>query len=205
MLFDTLALISLLIIITLLRSLVNIFPSLAACMARAKENFNIDASVKLQRDRNILSVALGIPFCLVSYRFCLYNPSFMSGLNESAGLGMTAGVLIAYALLRVLLRTAIRPRKAPATYATGASAAYTFFIILTLLLLTIGGVMTFFNARPDSIRNAMIWVSGTIYLIFLIRKVQIFATSYNYFTVFLYLCALEIIPTGVLITSAIIF
>ncbi len=205
MLFDSLTLISLLIMITLLRSLVNIFPSLAACIVRAKESFNIDASIKLQRDRNILSLASGLPFCLIVFRFSLYRPEFMTGLSPDATLGLTIGIFLLYVLLRALLRTAIRPRKAQATYGTAASAAYTFFIILTLALFCTGGIMTIFNADPGSIKNAMIWVSGLTYMIFLLRKVQIFASSYNYFTVFLYLCALEIIPTGVLITSVIIF
>lgn len=205
MLFDSLVLISLLVMITLLRSLVNIFPSLAACIVRVKESFNIDASIKLQRDRNILSLASGLPFCLIVFSFGLYSPEFMTGLGPEAALGLTIGIFLMYTMLRTLLRTVTRPRKAQATYATAATAAYTFFIILTLALFCTGGVMTIFNADSGSIKNAMIWVSSLIYIIFLIRKVQIFASSYNYFTVFLYLCALEIIPTGVLITSAIIF
>ena len=205
MLFDTLALISLLIVVALLRILVNTFPSLAACIVRAKESFNIDSSVKLQRDRNILALAFVLPFCLTAFRYGLYSPKFIEGLTPNAALMLTTGIFITYALLRTALRTIARPRKSPATYGTAATAAYTFFIILTLALLLTGGVMSMFNAEPSSIKNAMIWVSGIIYLIFLLRKVQIFASSYNYFTVFLYLCALEIIPTGVLITSAIIF
>jgi len=38
MLFDILALLSLLLVITLLKRLVNMFPSLLACMVRWKEN-----------------------------------------------------------------------------------------------------------------------------------------------------------------------
>lgn len=205
MLFDTLALISLLTVVALLRNLVNIFPSLAACLFRAKESFNIDTSVKLQRDRNILALAFVLPFCLTAFRYGLYSPGFIENLSPNATLALTTGIFITYSLLRAVLRTLARPHKAPATYATAATAAYTFFIILTLALLTTGGIMFLFNADSSSIKNAMIWVSGIIYLIFLVRKVQIFASSYNYFTVFLYLCALEIIPTGVLITSAIIF
>lgn len=204
MLFDTLALISLLIVITLLGRLVNIFPSLMACIVRGKENVNLEMSVKLSRDRNLLASAMIIPFCLASYRFGLCSPAFMDSMTENVGLCVTLGVFIAYIILRILARIFLKPHKSPATYDTAAKAAYTFFIILTLTLLAVGGTLSFLNIGNETIRDAMIWISGIIYAIFIFRKIQIFASSYNYIIVFLYLCALEIIPTGVLIASAII-
>jgi len=206
MLFNILALTSLLVIIMLLRRLVNIYPSLLACMIRWKENVNLQMSVKLSRDRDILAISMVIPFCLTVYRFGLYRPEFMSGMNENAGLGVTVGIFIAYTLLRRLIYLMARPRKAASsTYRTSASASYTFFIILTLLLMAIGGILSFFDVNPDAIRTAMIWVSACIYMIFVLRCTQIFVSSYNFFIVFLYLCALEIIPIGILVISAIIF
>ncbi len=205
MLFDTLALISLIIIILLLDRLVNVFPSLLACLIRWKENINLEKSVKLSRDRDFLAIALVIPFCLTAYRFKLYDPGYMKDLNEPAGLGILIGIFIGYILLRRFCTHLARSRKSRlSAYETASSASYTFFIILTLLLLAIGGILSFLDVDNSTIKNAMIWISGAIYLIFLLRKIQIFASSYNFFTVFLYLCALEIIPTGVLVTSAMI-
>lgn len=206
MLFNTLALISLLIIITLLRRLVSICPSLLACMIRWKENVNLQMSVKLSTDRNLLALSMIIPFCLTVYRFGLYRPEFMAEMNEAAGVGVTIGIFTAYMLTRRLCYIMARPRKASQTmYRTSASASYTFFIILALLLLATGGVLSFFDVNPDMIKTAMIWVSACIYAVFMFRCAQIFASSYNFFIVFLYLCALEIIPTGILVVSAIIF
>ena len=205
MLFNTLALISLLLIISLLRRLVNIYPSLLACLIRWKESVNLEMSVKLSRDRNILAAALIIPFCLTAFRFDMYSPSFLEGLNETVRLLITIGIFLVYILLRWGLTSICRSSKSrkPA-YATSVAAARTFFIILSLLLLASGGIMSFVDVDYKVIKDAMIWVSGAIYLLFLLRKTQIFASSYNFFTVFLYLCALEIIPTGVLVTSAMI-
>ena len=64
--FDILALLSLLAVITLLRRLVNIFPSLMASMIRWKENINLQASLKMRTDRDLVSLALFIPFCLTA-------------------------------------------------------------------------------------------------------------------------------------------
>ena len=62
MLFNILALISLLIILMMLRKLVGVFPSLVACLVRAKESINLEASAQLSRDRNFIATALVIPF-----------------------------------------------------------------------------------------------------------------------------------------------
>ena len=206
MLFDTLALISLLVNIILLRSLVNIFPSLMACMIRWRENINLEMSAKLHRDRDKLAYAMVIPFCLVVCRTEFYRPGFMSGLSENAIIGATTGIFFLYFLSRTLIKISVRPRKLSATiYETASAANRTFFIILTLLMLAVSGVMSFMNAEIESIKTAMIWISGVTYTIFLLRKIQIFASSYNFIAVFLYLCALEIIPTGAVVASVVIF
>ena len=206
MLFDTLALISLIIIILLLNRMVNVFPSLMACAIRWKENVNLAMSVKLSRDRDMIAAAMIIPFCLLIYRFRLYFPEFMKKFDENIGIGVIIGIFAAYFLLRYLLIFIVSPKKLnPAGYRIAAASSRTFFIILTLFLLAAGGIMTFADTDFETIRTAMIWISAVIYSIFIFRKIQIFASSYNFFIVFLYLCALEILPTGIIIVSALIF
>ena len=206
MLFNILALISLLIILMMLRMLVEVFPSLMACIIRSKESINLEASVQLGRARNILALSLFIPFCLTVWRFNLYSPAFMEGYTEAGGLGMTIGIILTYTLLRKALEFMLRPKKNnDKTYRTACKAARTFFSILTLTLLAMGGVMTFAGTPAESITSAMLWVSAAIYLIFILRKVQILMSSSSFFAAFLYLCALEIIPTGAIIASAIVF
>ena len=83
-------------------------------------------------------------------------------------------------------------------------AAHTFFVILTLMLLAAGGIMSVTGTDETVIKTAMLWISAGIYLLFILRKFEIFVSSCSVFTAFLYLCALEIIPTGTLVISAII-
>lgn len=206
MLFKTLALISLLIALLLLKTMVGVFPSLVACLTRWKESVNLDASVQLSRNRDITSLALVIPFCLTVTRFRLYDPHFMVGLNDNGRLAVTIGILIGWMLLRTFLEHLLRPRKGnPKAYGTARKAAYTYLCILTLLLMLTGGIMAFVDAAPETIKTAMLWISATIYAVLLLRKTQILISSYSFFASFLYLCALEIIPTGALVASAIIF
>ena len=70
---------------------------------------------------------------------------------------------------------------------------------------TAGGVLSFVGTDTEVIKTAMIWISAFTYALFLLRKTQIFSSSCNFFSAFLYLCALEIIPTGILVVPAVIF
>lgn len=205
MLFNILALISFFIILLLLKTLVGVFPSLLACLIRWKENVNLDASVQLGRDRDIMALTMVLPFCLTACRFNLYAPQWMAGLSDAGRLGIIIGIFITFILLRRFLEHIWQPKKMnPKTYRTACKSAYTFFSMLTLLLLVTGGVMAFFDASDEVIKTAMLWISATTYVLFLLRKSQIFISSCSFFATFLYLCALEIIPTGALVASAII-
>ena len=203
---DILTLLSLLVIICLLRRTIEIFPSLLASLIRWKESINLFNSVKLSRDRNMIALSMIVPFCLVVTASGIYSPSYMSTMDEDTRFGITFGVFIIYIVLRTLLERICLPKRRNAhMYRCACISAYTFFILLTILLLSLWGILSVFNANPSSSKDAMLWLSGGIYLIFLLRKTQIFASSCSIFTAFLYLCALEILPTGVLIASAVIF
>ena len=206
MLFDLLALFAFLVVLLLLRRLLNIFPSLLACLIRGKESFNLEASVKLSRDRDALALAMIVPFCLVVLRYRLYTPGFLGGFSENAVTGIYFAVFCVYVLLRALMAWLFRPRKMQQkTYRTAIKASSSFFIIGTLVLLAMAGIADVINVPETDVRSAMLWVSALIYAIFLLRKIQIFYSSCSVFVAFLYLCALEMIPTGILVVSAIFF
>ena len=206
MLFKLLVLFSFLIVLLLLRRLVNIMPSLMACMIRGKESLNLEASVKLSLDRDALALAMIIPFCLVSFRYRLYSPDFIEEMADDSVLGVYFAVFASYLLLRFMMTWLFRPQKLPKkTYVAADKASRSFFIVYTLLLLAMGGIFGLADVQDAVSRDAMLWVSAFMYLLFLLRKTQIFSTSCSVFAGFLYLCALEMIPTGILVVSAIIF
>ena len=95
MLFNILALISVLICITLLKRLVAIYQSLLACIIRWKESVNLEASVKLSNDRDRLALSMFIPFCLVADATALYRPAFLEGLDENLRLAIIIGIFMA--------------------------------------------------------------------------------------------------------------
>ena len=69
LLADILAAGSLLVTILLLKKIVNVFPAMMACVLRWKESVNLEASVKLSRDRTLIAISMIVPFCLIVERF----------------------------------------------------------------------------------------------------------------------------------------
>ena len=204
--FDALALISIIFTMFLLKTIVEILPSVVACLIRWKENINIESSVRLSRDRDFSAIAMLLPFCLLAFRFRVYNPSFIANLPDSSRLWAVIGVFAAYLIARKTTSMLVHPRRVPQkTLAAAEKSANTFFIFLTLILLLVGSVCSFFDASLNAIRVTSVWLSALIYGVYLARKLQIFASSCSIFTAFLYLCALEILPTGILVVSDIIF
>lgn len=203
--FYTLAFISIIFIMFLLRTIVEIFPSILASLFRWKENINIESSVRLSRDRDFAAIAMLVPFCLTVFSFRIYNPEFISNLPDNSRLWATIGIFTAYVLIRKGSSFLVHPRGIPQkTLAAAEKSSNTFFILLTLILLAVCSTLQFFDTPIKSIRVVSQWLSALIYGIYLIRKLQIFTSSCSLFAAFLYLCALEILPTGILVVTAIV-
>ena len=92
MLFNILALISVLFVLAMLKRIASIFPMMSACMIRKKENISIDTSLKLRTERDLAAASMLLPFCLAASRFRLYDAGFMNGMTDNAILGITIGV-----------------------------------------------------------------------------------------------------------------
>ena len=202
---DIVTLVSVVVMICFLRRIIEIFPSLVASLLRWKESVNLSNSVKLNRDRNLIALVMIVPFCLVVSASGIYSPSFMSSMGEDARFGIILGIFVGMMIIRTLLEKFCAPkRRNSQTYRFAKEASYTFFILMTISMLILWGIMSILKIDAQTAKDAMLWLSAIIYLIFLLRKTQIFTSSCSIFTAFLYLCALEILPTGALVASAVI-
>lgn len=183
----------------------NLLPSLIGCILRWKESVNLEFSMKLKRDRNILAAVAVIPFCLICSQYRIYNPDFMSGMGDAIRLVITVGVFILMMTVRHMAEWCFKGWKCDKeTYGIGILSSRTFFIITTSAALIAAGITA--ASGMDRSLSAIV-ISVTIlcfYLLSLLRKVQIFANSCNLFQAFLYLCGLEILPTSLVIASALV-
>jgi hypothetical protein len=73
-----------------------------------------------------------------------------------------------------------------------------------LLVLPTLGILYVFHA-PDTLVRTFFYVElSVVYALYLVRRVQILSLSCRSLTTFLYLCALELLPSVLLIVSAVV-
>ena len=190
----------------IIRTFVGLVPSLLATVIRWKESLNLEASVKLSRDRNTVATCAVFLFCATVITHDLYDMTCLQGLSPDGHFWVLIGIFCTYIATRAFLGHTLKPRRMQTkTYKAVVSVSYSFFIVMTMLLLMTSGIAAVFDIDSECTRTAMLWISAPTYLLHLIRKLQIFNSSFSIFAGFLYLCALEILPTGALIASAVIF
>ena len=199
-------LVTLFVILALLelRNFLHVAPFLWDTVFRARGSVALENNVRVARERNQLALILIIPAILFMYRYRLYNANFLSGLTDNWRLAAVAGVFLAYLVLRSLLAVFLRSRRRVDHFRMAHRAGYTFFILLMLPAIVGVTILYFVRANDFVIRTFLYILTALVYFVFLIRKAQILSLSCNPLRTFLYLCGLEILPTGILIATAVL-
>ena len=198
--------ITLLLCLLCMRNWLRLIPSLTECVFRAKGSANLEESVPLTRDRNSVATICILPFTLLASHFRLWDPVLISHLNEFWHFLAVLGAFIIYLLIRAFMQWRCAPRRSAADrYGIACRSSKNYFIICTSLMLAGVGIMTLLGVSVPVIRKSCLMFLAVYYFFYLIRKTQILSTFCNPFTAFLYLCALEFLPTGALVAAAILF
>jgi len=193
-----------LLAIVLLPAFLHLLPALADSVLRARGSASLENSVRQNRDRTLITLLLMIPAMLLVYRYRLYNPSFVQDLPQNNRLLVISCVFTGFMLLRAALYVLLKPRRRYDFYRQSHRLGFTFFILLMFLVLTTVGALVLFHAN-DLVIRWFIYVELLVgYLLFLVRRTQILSLSCNPLTTFLYLCSLEILPSALLVVSAVI-
>ena len=194
-----------LLVLFTLKDIIKLLPSILACLDRARANASLEHSLSLARTRNLIALEMILPFCLIADRFSLYEPSFSRIIPDEAGIAVTAGAFIAYLLLRKMLFLLFRPLKMSSEAAgTVHHTSYNYFIAMTVLMMLTTGILTAFHCPDNVARAILLCLTAASFLFSLVRTGQILAYSYGTLSTFLYLCALELMPAGALVASAIV-
>lgn len=198
--------ISALVFLCFLRKAVDIIPSQLGALLRSKELVNLENSAMLARDRSVMAIVVMVPFIVLAAGYRLYNPRFLSEITGNAYFFVTAGFFAAYALLHEGAYFVCTPRKLDGRVRKAVrKSAWTFFITATEFSFLLSAILSLFKTPYNSVRAVIIAVIAVLYLIFLVRKGQVLSQGCNFFQTFLYLCALEFLPTGILVASALVF
>jgi len=208
--FDTpiisgLVVLSTLVFLLNIRSFTRILPALASCLVRWKSNLELENSLQLSRSRNLVAALLFIPFSLLVYELGLYRPQFLQQLPPIWQFPAFAGIFLAYLLLRGYLNWQLEMQDFGLQVFTAANRSfYNYMILFFFLLFAVGGLLQFFLGDLPAKNRILTFLAAAYYLFFLRRRGQILASVCNPFTTILYLCGLEILPTGILVTVAIL-
>jgi len=188
-----------------LRIFVGIAPLLFDSLTRWKACVNIDASVQLKNDRNTLAVFATLPMALIADRYDFFGAGILDRIPEEWSSLVTLGIIIVWLLVRhlcfyfCLLKA---PRQE--TFRTAHKSFFNYWILAALLLALTAGVIAFTNIPDGTGRSILLYELAVMYLIAILRKSQILLSYCGPLTTFLYLCALEFIPTGALIAGCIL-
>ena len=191
---------ALILLVLELVDLLRMYPYLFRCVIVWKGNLDLEHSMSLARTRNTLALVMMVILCLVLDRWELVNPSFNAALPEEWHIAVVAGLLFAYVLLHSLLYMVSRFRSRTADYdSTLRHSVYNYQILLSTLLLVTAILLTALKVPQAAVRIVLLVETAAFALLHLLRSGQILASRCSIFVTFLYLCALEILPLGLLV------
>ena len=196
--------VSVLLFLLALRNFLNVLPYLSDSILRARGSAALENSVRVSRDRNLVAAVFLVPAILLIYRYRLYDLAWFDTLSPDMRLAAVAGVFVAYLFLRFLMYRWLRPRRRYDDYQMAYRAGFTFFILLMMLALLTVGVCYILHLSDLTIKTILLVETGVMYLLYVFRRGQILSMSCNSLTTFSYLCALELLPTALLVASAVI-
>lgn len=188
-----------------MRSFLKIVPSLWDCVIRWKGSLDLEDSIQLSRSRNWIAAILFVPLCMVIYSNGLYEPDLAQGLQPPLRLAVVTGAMACYMLLRSFLNWQLEMHNyRTKTFTAANHSFYNYAIILFFLLFFTGALTRAITGNAQLTRTILTWVIAITYLVYIVRRGQIFSSACNPFTTFLYLCSLELLPTAALVISAVL-
>ena len=190
----------LVLLVVELQDIIRVFPALLRCVPLWKGNMELEHSVSQARTRNTVAFVMGLLFCIVADRYSLLNPSFRAMAAPGWQLALTAALLGGAVLLRRLFYIVSPFRSRTAEYAcTVRHTLYNYFILFATLALLFFVVLGAIGAEDSAVRVTLYVAAGSVCFLHLLRTGQILRFRYGVFATILYLCALEILPLGILI------
>lgn len=194
---------SILCMLLSLKPLYVMMPTFIASLHRTKVCLEMEFSRSMQMTRNRLCLGLVLPISTVVWHFRLYDPQFFGYLGPALRLAAIIVIVLLFWVMRTSIAKALRVRKIKIEiYEAGCNFDLTAFILTSLILMTEGLVLALCGAPMELARIILLCTCAATYFIFLLRKTQIFASDCPLYSAILYLCALEVLPTGILVATA---
>lgn len=198
------ALFTLLVLVTL-KNFLNIAHDLFDSLSRWKASLNIEASVQKMEDRNLLGYIYIIPVAMIADRYSFIPAKLATQVPVNWHCLVPLGAIVVWLLLKHLVYRiiAIKVRRVE-TFRIAHKSFYNYWILAALLMIVTAGIMSLAHTPEPLGRQILMYELGGMYLLGILRESQILSSAYSPIAVFLYLCALELIPSGALVAAAIL-
>lgn len=194
---------ALLLLLTGLAEYLRIAPYIFRCVTRPREHAHIQHNMSLVYTRNYVAMCLLLPFCLISDRYLLYTPSFAGFVPTGWSVCVPAVAIGVYLLLRRLLFAVFKPRHFTSELEEAYHFAwYDLFILLVSAMLLTLAVLLPFSVSDLTVRTVLLVELAVAMALTIWHVMQILSLHCSVLGTFLYLCALELIPAGLLLYSA---
>ena len=176
-------------VVASLRDLYRVAPALLRSLMGRKGCEEAEYNMQTSRTRTWAASVFMLPLALLADRY----------LAPQSNLPVTMALIAGFLLLRLLIYGMIRYRiLGGESFRYAYTCYFTYSLVATAVSLVAVGVMQIAGADDDMVRTVIISVLSAFYFLFLIRKWHFLQNSYRPFTTFLYLCALEFLPLGIL-------
>lgn len=193
-----------LVAVACLRDLFKLLPELLYCFSRPRASISLEYNSSVVRMRNTAALFSVLPFSLIADRYGLFRPEFWERIPEGWSAPAMMAVVFAYLLLRLLAFALIRPPKLNGTTADAVRRSpWSYFTLLTMLMLLSVGALSVFGADDGVVKTLMYCEAGLFFLLSLLRSGQILASVFSGLTTILYLCGLELLPAAALVACAV--
>lgn len=185
-------------------NILNLLGPLTRSMLRAKSGEDLEHSIRLSRSRNISLICIFLPFCLILCRYDIYHPSYFSGLTPEMRTLVTIGAVLIFIMLKFLTAALVPHRRMDSdSYNAACRSVFNFMLILFFFMLASLGIAILFRFSYGFTRDVLIGEIVFFWALSLRRSFHILRSLCNLFTTILYLCALEILPSAILVLSAV--
>lgn len=182
------------------------FKEFSYSISRANTAISTEHNLSFARKRNRVALFSVIPSALILDKYGLYIISWLPDFEPIWTSILMIGVILSYYLLRRIMSIFLSPRyiHPSSNIAAIVHSPFSFFIALTSILICTALVDGLLNIDLIIIQR-IFWIEiAFVYLFSFVRTIKILAHSCRGLRSFLYLCALEIIPSTILVLGAIL-
>ena len=187
------------------REFVALVPSLLDASSRWRACINIDSNLQTRSARNLFGFIFIIPIAVIADRFSFIPAGRLAAVPAEWHLPAVLGIIVSWLLLKWIIYfiLSFRIRKKE-LFQTAHKSFYNSWILAGALNIVTGGICLLAGADLRIARTVLLGELALFYLIAIIRKSQILGSFCSLLHTFLYLCALEILPTGTLVALSLL-